>query len=327
MVVGAAGHEAQTAVHHALPQRARVLHHVVDVLLVGGLHDLSERHGLAGDDVHERAALRAGEHGLVDALGDVLVIGQDEAAARAAQGLVAGGRHHVGMRNGAGMRACGHEAGDVGHVHHEVRIHLARDGGHALEVDDARIRARAAHDELGAHFLGDTLHLVVVDGLGLGVHAVAGEVVVAAAEVHRRAVREMAALGQAHAQHRVAQLDERLVRAQVRVRAAMGLHVGEVRAEQLAGALAREVLHEVDLLAAAVVALAGIALGVLVREHAAHGFHDGGRREVLRSDELDGVALARKLLAHGIGDGGIGLGYVLEGHGVPFDEGEAKRSC
>ena len=107
----------------------------------------------------------------------------------------------------------------------------------------------------------------------------------------------------------------------------MGLHVGEVRAEQLAGALAREILHEVDLLAAAVVALAGIALGVLVREHAAHGFHDGGRREVLRSDELDGVALARKLLAHGVGDGGIGLGYVLEGHGVPFDEGEAKRSC
>ena len=212
------------------------------------------------------------------------------------------------------MRACGHEAGDVSHVHHEVRIHLARDGGHALEVDDARIGAGAAHDELGAHFLGDTLHLVVVDGLGLGVHAVAGEVVVAAAEVHRRAVREMAALGQAHAEHRVAQLDERLVRAQVRVRAAMGLHVGEVRAEQLAGALAREVLHEVDLLAAAVVALAGVPFGVLVGEHTAHGLHDGAGGEVLRRDELHTPPLAGEFLAQAVGHLRIFSGEKFQSH-------------
>ena len=204
MVVGAAGHEAQAAVHHALAEARGILHHMADVLFVRRLRGLAERHGLAGDDVHERAALGAGEHGLVHALGDVLVVCEDEAAARAAQGLVAGGGDDVGVRHGARVRARGHEAGDVGHVHHEVRAHLACDGAHALEVDDARVRARTAHDELRAHLLGEALHLVVVDGLGLGVHAVAGEIVVAAGEVHRRAVREVAALGQAHAKHRVA---------------------------------------------------------------------------------------------------------------------------
>ena len=155
-----------------------------------------------------------------------------------------------------------------------------------------------------------------------GSSAVGGETVVAAREVHRRAVREMPALVQAHAEHRVAQLEQRRVRAEVGVGAAVGLHVREAGAEEPAGALAREVLHDVHLLAAAVVALARVAFGVLVREHAAHRLHDRRRREVFRRDELNGVALASKLLAQGVGDGRVGIGQIGQSHdGHPFEGG------
>ena len=52
----------------------------------------------------------------------------------------------------------------------------------------------------------------------------------------------------------------------VGLRAGVGLHVGVLGAEQLLDAVDRELLDDVDVLAAAVVALAGVALGVLVGE-------------------------------------------------------------
>lgn len=74
----------------------------------------------------------------------------------------------------------------------------------------------------------------------------------------------MAAMVEAHAEHRVAGLDDGKIRAEVRAGTGMGLHVGVLRAVQLAGAVAGKVLHHVDLLAAAVVALAGVPFAYLL---------------------------------------------------------------
>ncbi|KAG1241982.1 hypothetical protein G6F65_023241 [Rhizopus arrhizus] len=65
----------------------RVLDHLLRVILEAGFQRFLERHGLAGDDVHQRTALDAGEDRRVD---DLLVLGlhHDDAAARAAQRLV-----------------------------------------------------------------------------------------------------------------------------------------------------------------------------------------------------------------------------------------------
>ena len=68
------------------------------------------------------------------------------------------------------------------------------------------------------------------------------------------------------------------------------------------------VLGDVDELAAAVIALARQALGVLVGEHRALRFQHRARDDVLRRDQLDLVALAAELLADRLGDLGIGLG-------------------
>lgn len=63
-----------------------------------------ERDGLGGDDVLERAALLAGEHRRVELLGQHFVVGQDDAAAWAAQCLVGGRRDDVGVRHRRGCR-------------------------------------------------------------------------------------------------------------------------------------------------------------------------------------------------------------------------------
>ncbi len=75
-------------------------------------------------------------------------------------------------------------------------------------------------------------------------------------------------------------------------RAGVRLHVGEAAAEQLLRALDGEVLGDVDELAAAVVALAGIAFGVLVGQHRALRLQHGAGDDVLGGDQLDLVALA-----------------------------------
>ena len=109
----------------------------------------------------------------------------------------------------------------------------------------------------------------------------------------------MAALVELHPEDPVAGLDDAEVGGHVGLGARVRLDVDVLGAgEQLQGPVAGEVLGDVDELAAAVIALAGQALGVLVRQPAALGLHDGGRRVVLRGDQLDLVVLAVALALH-----------------------------
>ena len=128
---------------------AHDLRRVVAELGPGGL---VERHGLRRDHVHERAALQAGEHGLVDR-GGVLLAAQDRAGARAAQGLVRGERDDVGVGHRRRVRAAGDEPGDVRGVDHQQRADVVGDRAERGEVDDARVRRGTGDDQLRS--LGD----------------------------------------------------------------------------------------------------------------------------------------------------------------------------
>ena len=95
----------------------------------------------------------------------------------------------------------------------------------------------------------------------------------------------------------VARLQQREEHRLVGLGAGMRLHVGEAAAEQLLRALDGQGLGHVHELAAAVVAAAGIALGVLVGQHRALRFQHGAGDDVLRGDQLDAVLLAAELAA------------------------------
>jgi len=103
-------------------------------------------------------------------------------------------------------------------------------------------------------------------------------------------------------------LAQGLVHGEVGLGAGVGLHIGIIGAEELLGPLNGDVLHHVHALTAAVVALAGIALCVLVGEDGAGGGQDSGADDVLRGDQLDVLLLAVVLGADGLSHLGIGGG-------------------
>ena len=119
---------------------------------------------------------------------------------------------------------------------------------------------------------------------------------------------QVAAGVEAHAEDRVAGLGQRQEHGLVGLRAGARLHVGEGAVEQPRDAVDRQLLGDVDILAAAVVAPAGIALGVLVGQHRALRLEHRARDDVLGGDQLDLVALATEFLLDRAEDLGVALG-------------------
>jgi hypothetical protein len=115
----------------------------------------------------------------------------------------------------------------------------------------------------------------------------------------------MPAVRQVHSQKRVARLEERKHRGVVRLRTRVRLHVRVFRAEQLLGAIDRDLLDLIDDLAAAVVPLPRQSLGVLVRERRRHRLEHRRRHEILAGDELESVALPCDLLIDELRDLGV----------------------
>ena len=118
----------------------------------------------------------------------------------------------------------------------------------------------------------------------------------------RGAVRQVAAVRQAHAEDRVAGLEHAEVDRHVRRRAGMGLHVHVLGAEELLRALDGQRLHRVGELAAAVVAPVGIALGVLVREDRTLRLEHRLAHVVLGGDQDDLLQFALLLALDGVVD-------------------------
>ena len=121
-------------------------------------------------------------------------------------------------------------------------------------------------------------------------------------------VRQVAAVRQVEAENRVARLQHRRIGRGVGLRAGVRLHIGVLGAKDLLGPVARQVLHHVGELAAAVVAASRVALGIFVGEDRAgrlqHRFGD----KVLAGNHLQPLVLAEGFVVKGSGNFGVGLG-------------------
>ena len=254
--------------------------------------------------MHQRAALDAGHHGLVERLG-VRRRAHDHAAARTAQGLVGRGRDEVGETHRRRMEPRRDEAGGMRDVGHQGRADLARDVAERGEVDRARERRAAGDDQLRPMLARQVPDLVEVDSLGVLPDTVRDDRIELARVVHRAARGEMSAVREVGAEHGVAGLEQREVDGHVGLRTRVGLHVGVLGAEELLGAGDGEVLDDVDDLAAAIIAAAGVAFGVLVGQHRPDGLQHGVGDEVLGGDQLEVPVLPLRFFAQSLGDLGI----------------------
>ena len=74
----------------------------------------------------------------------------------------------------------------------------------------------------------------------------------------------MAAVAEIHAEYRIARVKQGEEDSGVCLGAGVRLHIGIIRAEEHLGALDGKRFDDINMLTAAVIALAGVALGVLV---------------------------------------------------------------
>ena len=233
------------------------------------------------------------------------------------------------VRHGGGVQPGGDQAGEVGHVHHQVRADGVGDAPELGEVQLPGVGRPAGDDQLRLVLEGEPLHLGHVHQVIVGAHVVGDGVVQLAGEVQPHAVGQVPAVGQVQAEDGVAGLEQRGHRGGVGLRAGMRLHVGVLGAEQLFDPVDRQPFDHVDVLAAPVIAAAGVALGVLVGQHRALRLHDRDRCEVLTRDHFQGGLLPGQFRLDRLEDRRVGVGqrlvqYAVRGH-RSLDQ--AERPC
>ena len=184
------------------------------------------------------------------------------------------------------------EAGDVRDVGQQIRADFAGDFAHALEINDARIRAGADGDHPRLVLARHGGELVVINPLVVLAHAVVDDFKKFAGEIRLVAVGQMAAVAQIHREHLVAGFEHGKIDGHVRLAAGMRLDVGVFRAEQFFRAVNGELLDGVNVFAAAIPAFLRQALGVFVREHGALGFQHRRADKIFAGDQLDVFLLA-----------------------------------
>ncbi len=197
------------------------------------------------------------------------------------------------------------------HVDEQLRSDGVGDAPEGGKVDMAGIGRTAGDDDLGPVLVGEALHLVHVEQVILFAHRIVHRVEPLAGLIDARPVGQVAAGREVQAQKGVAGLHQRHEHGLVGLAAGVRLDIGVFAVEQFLGPRDRDVLRLVHMLASAVVAPPGIALGVLVGHHRALRVEHRLAHDVLGGDQLDLVALAPEFAGDRAEKLGVGFRGVV----------------
>ena len=173
--------------------------------------------------------------------------------------------------------------------------------------------------------LGKRLDLVEIDQVVVRPHAILNGVEPFARHGRPGAMSEVAARIEAHSHDSVARLGQRQHDRAVRLRARVGLDVGEAAVEQLLGPLDRQRFHRVRWSAALIVAAARIAFRIFVGEDRALRLQHGAADDIFGRDQLDLGLLAGQLGLDRLGDLWIGIRQPLREKTEGLNVGQIGR--
>ena len=97
---------------------------------------------------------------------------------------------------------------------------------------------------------------------------------------------KVAAVGKAHAHYSITGCKESHINSCICLCARMSLNVCILCSEKLLGSFDSNGLNDINVLAAAVISLSGVALSILVGKNAAHSSHYCGGNDVFTGDKL-----------------------------------------
>ena len=312
VVVRTAGDHLIALVDEGLCHHGGIAFHLLLIGLELRTQRFAEGHRFGGYHVLERTALRAREDGGVEQRTHLLDLAfrrglaprivevlahEDDTAARTAQGLMGRRGHDMRVLQRVVQQTGCDQSGRVGHVDHEYRAYLIGYAADTGVVPFAAVRTRAGDDQLRLMRAGFELQVVVVHAARRFVQVVADSVEHKAREVHGRTVTEVTAVAEVEPHEGVAGFEARHEHRHVRLRTAVRLYVHVLGVIEAFETVAGDILRDVHYLAPAVVAVTGIALGVLVSQHAAHRLHHLVTHEVLTGDQFDTFGLTLPLPA------------------------------
>ena len=256
-------------------------------------------------NARENGGIQDGAHlldlslGRGEAPGVVKVLAhEDNTATRPAEGLVGGGRDYMRVFYRVLQEARGNEAGGVGHIDPQDGAHFVCNGTHALVIPFAGIGRCTANDEFGLALQGFALHFIVVHAAGFRIEAVRYRVIQDTGSVDRGAVRKVTAHGKVQPHEGVSGFEDGHGDGHVGLGSGVRLHIGIFGIVQGAQAVDGQLFNLVHYLAAAVIALAGVALCIFVGAYGAHGFQHFVGDIIFRGNEFQAGGLALLFLVN-----------------------------
>ena len=136
MVVGSSRNDLDASVHQSLAEGLCIIDNSLLVNLEIIAERLLEADCLRRDDVHQRAALNAGENCLVEIVLFIYrVAGKNHSSTGTAQRLVGRRGRNVRIGDGARMKTCCHKSRNVRHIYHQNSAHLISHLTELLEID------------------------------------------------------------------------------------------------------------------------------------------------------------------------------------------------
>ena len=172
----------------------------------------------------------------------------------------------VGILHRVVEQSCGDKTSGMCHVDHKQCSHLVGNLTHTLVIPLTAICRTTTDDKLWLVLDGKSFHLVIIHSSCLLVEVISHRAIQNSGCVDSRTMREVTAVCKVEAHECVSWLKHCEQHCSIGLCARVRLNIGIFSAEEFANSVDSKLFHLVNNAATAVVALAGITLGILVGE-------------------------------------------------------------